>query len=120
MEIEPQTCFGGMEDFTPFQAVKSISHTQDNQTAIAEMLVQFPDTRDNEPPSQLKVTGWGNTAQRLQEQCQVGQHYVLEGRLQMNLVQREGFEEKVAEMHPPLGQFGQGASGGPSRSRSRD
>ena len=25
MEIEPQTCFGGMEDFTPFQAVKQIS-----------------------------------------------------------------------------------------------
>ena len=59
-------------------------YTQDNQTAIAEMLVQFPGARDNDPPSQLKVPGWGNLAQRLQDQCQVGQQYVLEGRLQMN------------------------------------
>lgn len=74
-------------------------YTQDNQTAIAEMLVQFPGIRDTDPPSQLKVTGWGNLAQRLQDQCQVGQQYALEGQLQMNLVQRsEGFKDKVAEM----------------------
>ncbi|MEB3272602.1 MAG: single-stranded DNA-binding protein [Prochlorothrix sp.] len=86
-------------------------YTQDNQTAIAEMLVQFPGARDNDPPSQLKVTGWGNLAQRLQDQCQVGQQYVLEGRLQMNLVQRpEGFKEKLAELRlsrfSPLGDAG--------------
>ena len=75
-----------------------LRYTQDNQTAIAEMIVQFPGTRDNEPPSQLKVTGWGNTAQQMQG-CQVGDQYLLEGRLQVNLVPRpEGFKEKVAEM----------------------
>ena len=83
-----------------------LRYTQDNQTAIAEMIVQFPGTRDNDPPSQLKVTGWGNTAQQMQE-IQLNQQYLLEGRLQMNLVQREGFKEKVAEMR--LAQVGPGA-----------
>ena len=81
-------------------------YTQDNQTAIAEMIVQFPGIRDTDPPSQLKVTGWGNTAQQMQG-CQVGQHYVLEGRLQINLVQREGFKEKLAELQ--LSRFAPGA-----------
>ena len=81
-------------------------YTQNNQTAIAEMIVQFPGIRDTDPPSQLKVTGWGNTAQQMQG-CQVGQHYVLEGRLQINLVQREGFKEKLAELQ--LSRFAPGA-----------
>lgn len=74
-------------------------YTADNQTAIAEMMVQFPGLRDTDPPSRLKVVGWGNMAQRLQEQCKVGDRWVLEGRLRMNLVERpEGFKEKMAEL----------------------
>ena len=83
-----------------------LRYTQDNQTAIAEMIVQFPGTRDNDPPSQLKVMGWGNVAQEMQG-CQVGDQYLLEGRLQVNLVQRESFKEKLAELR--LSRFGPGA-----------
>jgi single-stranded DNA-binding protein len=74
-------------------------YTQDNQTPIAEVLVQFGGLRQDDPPSKLKVLGWNAMAETLQQNCQVGQQVVLEGRLRMNMVDRpEGFKEKVAEL----------------------
>jgi single-strand DNA-binding protein len=74
--------------------------TQDNQTAIAEMRVQFPGSRPEDPPTQLKVVGWGNLAQEIQSSSyQEGDRVILEGRLGMNSIDRpEGFKEKVAEL----------------------
>ena len=73
--------------------------TPDNQTPIAEMWVQFPGLRDEEPPSKLKVVGWGNLAQEIQERYHVGDKVIIEGRLQMSTVERqEGFKEKRAEL----------------------
>lgn len=83
-----------------------VRYTQDNQTPIAEMLVQVEGLRPDDPPGQLKVVGWGNLAQDLQNRVQPGQRLVLEGRLRMNTVTRnDGIKEKRAEftlsrLHP--------------------
>ncbi|MFZ9736559.1 MAG: single-stranded DNA-binding protein [Prochlorotrichaceae cyanobacterium] len=74
-------------------------YTQDNQTPIAEVLVQFSGLRQDDPPSKLKAVGWNNMAETLQQNCQVGQQVLLEGRLRMSTLDRpEGFKEKVAEL----------------------
>lgn len=91
-----------------------VRYTQDNQTPVAEMAVQIEGLRPDDPPGQLKVVGWGNLAQDLQNRVQVGQRVVLEGRLRMNTVTRpDGVKEKRAELtlarlHPI------GAGAGPS------
>jgi single-stranded DNA-binding protein len=70
------------------------------------MLVQIEGLRPDDPPGQLKVVGWGNLAQDLQNRVQPGQRLVLEGRLRMSTVSRQdGVKEKRAEftlarLHP--------------------
>ena len=84
----------------------TVRYTQDNQTPIAEMSVRFDPLRDGDPPSELKVVGWGNLAQELQNRVQVGQRLLIEGRLRMNTDPRgDGMKEKRAEftlarLHP--------------------
>lgn len=76
-----------------------LRYTSDNQTPIAQMLVQFPSMRSDDPPATLKVVGWGNLAQEIKENYRVGDRVVLEGRLSMNTIERpEGFKEKRAEL----------------------
>ncbi len=70
-----------------------------DQTALAEMLVQFPGPRAEDPPATLKVVGWGNLAQEIQQQYHQGDRIIIEGRLSMSTVERpEGFKEKRAEL----------------------
>jgi single-stranded DNA-binding protein len=86
-----------------------IRYTQDNQTPIAEMTVQVEGLRPDDPPSTLKVVGWGNLAQDLQNRVRAGQRVVLEGRMRINSVARaDGVREKKAELtlarlHPLAG-----------------
>lgn len=76
-----------------------IRYTQDGQMPIAEMLVQFAGLRAEDPSETLKVVGWGNLAQQIQEQFHEGDRVVIEGRLGMNTIDRpEGFKEKRAEL----------------------
>ena len=76
-----------------------LRYTPDNQTPIAEIVVQFPGIRDEDPPSTLKVVGWGNLAQEIQEKYHVGDRVIVEGRLNMNRIDRpEGFKETRAEL----------------------
>lgn len=76
-----------------------LRYTSDSQTPVAEFIVQFPGLRDDDPPCQLKVVGWGNLAQEIQAQYHEGDRVLLEGRLSMNTIDRpEGFREKRAEM----------------------
>ncbi|NJN32287.1 MAG: single-stranded DNA-binding protein, partial [Synechococcales cyanobacterium RM1_1_8] len=71
-----------------------------DQTAIAEALVQYPGLRPEDPAGTLKVVGWGNLAQEVQDRCQPGQRFVFEGRLRMNTIERpEGFKEKLVELN---------------------
>ena len=107
-----------------------VRYTQDNQTPVAEMTVSLEGLRPDDPPGQLKVVGWGNLAQDLQNRVQVGQRLVLEGRMRMNTVTRQdGVKEKRAELtlsrlHPlaasgsqPSGSFA-GASSAPAGDRA--
>ena len=76
-----------------------IRYTQDNQTPIAEMLVRIDGLRPDDPPGQLKVVGWGNLAQDLQNRVHSGQRLVLEGRMRINSIARpDGVREKRAEL----------------------
>lgn len=76
-----------------------LRYTQDSQTPIATMLVQFPGQRAEDPPETLKVIGWGNLAQQMQDQCKLQDRLLIEGRLGMNTWERpEGFKEKRAEL----------------------
>ncbi|MEB3262096.1 MAG: single-stranded DNA-binding protein [Cyanobacteriota bacterium] len=83
-----------------------VRYTQDNQTPVAEMAVRFDGLRPDDPPAELKVVGWGNLAQDLQNRVNTGQRLVIEGRLRMNTVTRQdGVKEKRAEftlarLHP--------------------
>ncbi|MBM0743138.1 single-stranded DNA-binding protein [Phormidium sp. CLA17] len=76
-----------------------LRYTSDNQTPLAEMVVQFAGIRPEDPPSTLKVIGWGNLAQEIQATYHEGDRVVIEGRLNMNTIDRpEGFKEKRAEL----------------------
>lgn len=68
------------------------------QMALTEMLVEFPGLRAEDPPATLKVVGWGNLAQEIQQHYHQGDRVIIEGRLGMNTVQLEGFKEKRAEL----------------------
>lgn len=105
-----------------------IRYTQDNQTPIAEMTVQIEGLRPDDPPSTLKVVGWGNLAQDLQNRVRAGQRVVLEGRMRINSVARaDGVREKKAELtlarlHPLAAAApaaGQGAAERPAPSPAR-
>lgn len=76
-----------------------LRYTPDTQTPIAEMAVQFPGLRAEDPPSTLKVVGWGNLAQEIQERYHQGDRLLIEGRLRMSTVDRpDGLREKRAEL----------------------
>lgn len=69
-----------------------------DQMALTEMLVEFPGLRAEDPPATLKVVGWGNLAQEIQQHYHQGDRVIIEGRLGMNTIQLEGFKEKRAEL----------------------
>ncbi len=75
-----------------------LRHTPDG-LELAEMMVQFPGLRPDDPPAVLKAVGWGNTAQEIYQNHHQGDRILLEGRLNMNTIERpEGFKEKRAEL----------------------
>lgn len=76
-----------------------LRYTPDTQVAVAEMVVEFPGIREEDPPAQIKVLGWGNLAQEIQEKYHQGDRVIVEGRLNINTFDRpEGFKEKRAEL----------------------
>lgn len=72
--------------------------TPDNQVPLASFLVQFPGSKPEDPPNRLKVTGWRNLATEIQENYHKGDQLIIEGRLQMNTIDRGSHKEKVAEL----------------------
>ncbi|MGB3535319.1 MAG: single-stranded DNA-binding protein [Microcoleaceae cyanobacterium] len=76
-----------------------LRYTAESQIPIAEMMVQFPSIRQDDPPSIMKVIGWGNLAQELSQRYHQGDRVIIEGRLGMMMIDRpEGFKEKRAEL----------------------
>ena len=75
-----------------------LRYTQDNQTPLTEMMVEFPSLRETDPPSSLKAVAWGDLANEVSQNYQPGENVIVEGRLRMNIIERqEGFKEKRAE-----------------------
>ncbi|BAQ62224.1 single-stranded DNA-binding protein [Geminocystis sp. NIES-3708] len=75
-----------------------LRYTQDNQLAFAEMMVEFENPSPNNPPSTLKVVAWGGLATDIEQKYTEGNQVVLTGRLKMDLVERQGYKEKIAEL----------------------
>ena len=74
-------------------------YTKENQTPIAEMIVNFKGLRSEDPVRELKILGWGNIAQEMIDELKEGQNIVIEGRLRMHSVPRkDGTKEKQAEL----------------------
>ena len=74
-------------------------YTKENKTPLAEMTVNFKGLREEDPPRELKVLGWGTIAQEMVEELKEGQNIVLEGRLRINSVTRkDGSKEKQTEL----------------------
>ena len=74
-------------------------YTKENQTPIAEMVVEIKGLRGDDPLSELKVLGWGTIAQEMVANLKESQGVVIEGRLRMNnLTRKDGTKEKQAEL----------------------
>ena len=74
-------------------------YTKENQTPIAEMIINFKGLRNEDPIRELKVLGWGNIAQEMVDELKEGQNIVLEGRLKMNTItKKDGTKEKQPEL----------------------
>ena len=74
-------------------------YTKEQQTPIAEMLVNFKGLRSEDPTRELRILGWGNIAQEMVDELKEGQSIVIEGRLKMNSVTRkDGTKEKQPEL----------------------
>ena len=72
--------------------------TQD-QVSVSSMLVEFPSTREEDPPGTLQVEGWGNLAEEIKNTYSIGDNIIIEGRLSMNLFDMpEGYKEKRAKL----------------------
>jgi single-strand DNA-binding protein len=74
-----------------------LRHTPDG-LELAEMMVQFAGSRPDDAPGMLRVIGWGNMAKEIHANYHQGDRVLIEGRLGMNTIQREGFKEKRAEL----------------------
>jgi single-stranded DNA-binding protein len=75
-----------------------LRYTQDSQLAVTEMMVEFDNLSPNNPPSNLKVVAWGNLATEIEQKYVEGNQVVLTGRLKMDVVERQGYKEKIAEL----------------------
>lgn len=76
-----------------------LRYTLDNQTEIAQMLVQFPGYKAEDSAATLKVIGWRELAKEITQLYHKGDNVVIEGRLTIFSIERpEGFKEKRAEL----------------------
>ncbi|AFY72768.1 single-stranded DNA-binding protein [Synechococcus sp. PCC 7502] len=73
--------------------------TPDNQNEVSSFLVQFPGKNAEDTPARLKVTGWNNLAKEIiEKKYQKGDLLIIEGRLRINVIERNGYKEKVTEL----------------------
>jgi single-strand DNA-binding protein len=78
-----------------------LRYTPDNQMAVADMFVQFAPPLGSRPEERnptIEVVGWGNLATEIKENYKQGDLVTIEGRLEMNTIERDGFKEKRARL----------------------
>jgi single-strand DNA-binding protein len=74
-----------------------LRYTADNQMAVSDMFVQFAPPLGGRPDDQhptIEVVGWGNLATEMKENYKQGDKVTIEGRLEMNTIERDGYKEK--------------------------
>jgi single-stranded DNA-binding protein len=71
--------------------------TQDNM-ALTKMWIEIDNLQPNESPYNLTAIAWGNLANEVKDNFAQNDRVILEGRLSMNLLDRQGYKEKVAEL----------------------
>ncbi len=75
-----------------------LRYTQDNQLAITEMMLEFDNPIPNNPPCLLKVVAWGSLAVDIEQRYHEGNEVIVQGRLRMDTIEKNGYKEKVASM----------------------
>jgi single-strand DNA-binding protein len=78
-----------------------LRYTADNQMAVTDMFVQFAPPLGGRPDDQhptIEVVGWGNLATEIKENYKQGDRVTIEGRLEMNTIERDGYKEKRARL----------------------
>lgn len=76
-----------------------LRYTADAQLPVAEMMVEFSNPGIENKPAVLKVVAWRDLAQQVSQQYYESDVIIVEGRLNMNTIDRpEGFKEKRAEL----------------------
>jgi single-stranded DNA-binding protein len=76
-----------------------LRYTSETQTPVTEFTLKIPGIRPEDASVELKTIGWGNLAQEIQERYKPGDRIVVEGRVNINTLDRpEGFREKQAEV----------------------
>ncbi len=75
-----------------------LRYTQESNLEMSIMMVEFSGLRSDEPSAHLRVIGWGNLAKEINENYKQGDRVILEGRLSMNTIERDGYKEKKAEL----------------------
>jgi len=66
--------------------------------AVTNVLVEFEDIRPQEPAMNLKLVAWGNIALEINSKYHQGDRAIVQGRLAMNTISRNGIKEKKAEL----------------------
>lgn len=74
-----------------------LRYTPDN-LAVTSLVIGFPSLRPDEPPYRVRVSSFGELAKRVVDTCHVGDQVTVEGQLHMNVVERDGRKEKLAEI----------------------
>ena len=65
------------------------------------MFVQFsppPGSRPDDRHPTIEVVGWGTLATEMKENFKQGDRVTIEGRLQMNTIEKDGYKEKRAQL----------------------
>lgn len=75
-----------------------LRYIQDSQLPIAEMTVEFDSISPNNPPCTMKVVAWGTLATEVEQTYTEGSEVILTGRLKMDVLEKQGYKEKIAEM----------------------
>lgn len=77
-----------------------LRYLSDGQTAIVETTLQIPGFGKDAQDETLKAIVWGNIGQEFaNHHFAVGTEMVFEGRYKMDLVERDGYKEKVVELN---------------------
>ena len=75
-----------------------LRYIQEGDLAVTDMMVEFTSNSTSSPPYNLKAVAWGNLAKDIEQQYNEVDQVIVTGRLKMDLLERQGYKEKVAEL----------------------